>query len=76
MKTFKLSEPYIELNRLLKVLNIAESGGQANQIIDEGAVLVNGNKELRRRNKLRPGDKISVGKMTIVIEADTTAPES
>jgi len=75
MEIFKISEPFIELNRLIKVLNIAESGGQANKIIDDGKVMVNGHKESRRRNKLRPGDSIIIGKMTILIEAETTAPE-
>lgn len=50
---------YIELNRLLKLLGLVESGGQANMFITEGQVKVNGNVEFRKRNKLRKGDVVS-----------------
>ncbi len=49
---------YIELNRLLKLLGLVESGGQANMFITEGQVQVNGKVELRKRNKLREGDLV------------------
>jgi len=47
---------YIELNRLLKLLGLVESGGQANMFITEGEVLVNKEIEHRKRRKLREGD--------------------
>jgi len=50
---------YIELNRLLKLLGLVESGGQANMFITEGQVIVNGKVEFRKRNKLREGDIVS-----------------
>ena len=49
---------YIELNRLLKLLGLVESGGQANMFITEGQLIVNGNIEYRKRNKLRIGDVV------------------
>jgi len=49
---------YIELNRLLKLLGLVESGGQANMFITEGQLIVNGNTEYRKRNKLRIGDVV------------------
>ncbi len=49
---------HIQLNQLLKLLNLVESGGEANQVITAGEVLVNGIKELQKRKKLYPGDKI------------------
>jgi len=49
---------YIELNRLLKLLGLVESGGQANMFITEGQVQVNGKTEYRKRNKLREGDVV------------------
>ena len=51
---------YIELNKLLKFLNIAESGGFANQMIMDGVVLLNGEVETRKRCKLRSGDVVSI----------------
>lgn len=51
---------YIELNKLLKFLNIAESGGFANQMISDGIVLLNEVVETRKRCKLKSGDSISI----------------
>ena len=58
--TLKPGEDYIELNKLLKLKSIVQSGGHAKIIIEEGAVKVNGKQEFRKRNKLREGDKIEV----------------
>ena len=51
---------YIELNKLLKFLNIAESGGFANQMILDEVVFLNEEVETRKRCKLRVGDVISI----------------
>lgn len=57
--TFQLeNQEYIELMKLLKFMGLVESGAEAKQVIDEGLVTVNGKPELRRRCKLRAGDKI------------------
>ena len=56
MENFNLAgKEYIELNKLLKVLNWVGTGGEANMVIDNGEVIVNGEVETRRRNKLREG---------------------
>jgi ribosome-associated protein len=60
MIEFKLSGEYIELISLLKYLHIAESGGHAKMMVDEGLVKRNGENEYRRRAKLRQGDIIEV----------------
>ena len=51
---------FIELNKLLKVLNLAESGGIANQMISEGCVSRNKEIETRKRCKLKIGDIIYI----------------
>ena len=51
---------FIELNKLLKFLNLAESGGVANQMVLEGCVLINKEIETRKRCKLKVGDVISI----------------
>lgn len=51
---------FIELNKLLKFLNLADSGGSANQMISEGCVLRNKEVETRKRCKLKVGDVISI----------------
>tara|TARA_B100000768_G_C11034982_1_gene271752 strand:- start:212 stop:421 length:210 start_codon:yes stop_codon:yes gene_type:complete len=66
---FKLiDKDFIELNKLIKFLGWCESGGEANQIINEGLVSLNGENETRKRCKLRPNDVVSFnGKEVIVI---------
>ena len=64
---FKLKTEYIELNKLLKILSLVESGGQANNLITEGFVRYNSEVETRKRLKLRKGDKIEFAEMFIRI---------
>ncbi|MBN1952123.1 MAG: RNA-binding S4 domain-containing protein [Bacteroidales bacterium] len=59
-KEFKLTTEYIELIKLLKLLNIAESGSHAKYLVEAGEVRLNGEVELRKRAKLRAGDRIEV----------------
>jgi ribosome-associated protein len=68
MKTFELSgKEYIELNKLLKVMNLVQTGGEAHIRIDSGEVAVNGAIEKQRRKKLRTGDLVEFNKETIRI---------
>ncbi len=62
------SEAYIELNKLLKLMQLVESGAEANHLIDEGLVLLNGEVELRKRAKIRKGNVVKFGQVTIVIQ--------
>jgi ribosome-associated protein len=59
---------YIELIKLLKLLRIAESGGHAKMMVEEGDVKLNGSTEFRKRAKLRVGDVVETGKKMIKIE--------
>ena len=68
MKEFHLSGEYIELIKLLKVMRISESGGQAKLMVDDGLVKLNGNTEYRKRAKLRVGDIVNIFNHTIVIK--------
>ena len=59
---------YIELNKLLKLTHLVSTGGEAHIRIDQGEVMVNGNVEYRRRNKVRPGDTVTFGDQKIVVK--------
>jgi len=65
MQTFQINGPYIELTGLLKALGIAETGGHAKAIVDDGFVLRNGQPELRKRAKLVSGDLIELADLKI-----------
>lgn len=58
---FELTEEYIELIKLLKVLTLAQTGGHAKMIVDNGEVMRNGEQEFRKRAKLVKGDVIVIG---------------
>lgn len=68
MREFTLTSEYIEL---LKLLRIAESGGHAKILVEQGEVFLNGKQEFRKRAKLRPGDKIEVLGEKILIRKAT-----
>ena len=54
----ELESEFVELYKILKFEGLAESGGNAKQVIEEGLVSVNGEVETRKRKKIRPGDQI------------------
>ena len=59
--TFELKEEYIELFKLIKVLDLVDSGAQAKMIVSDGYVERNGEEELRKRAKIIRGDKLVIG---------------
>lgn len=58
MIEIKIDSEYIKLDQLLKLADIASTGGHAKFLIAEGLVTVNSEVELRRGKKLRSGDII------------------
>jgi ribosome-associated protein len=64
---FKLKSEFIELDNLLKVLEMAANGAEAKQIILAGEVRVNGEIEIRIRRKLRAGDFVELRQQRINI---------
>ncbi len=54
----ELKSEFVELYKILKFEGLAESGGNAKQVIQEGLVSVNGEVETRKRKKIRAGDQI------------------
>lgn len=55
---FILEKEFIELNKLLKIMALVESGSQANAFISDGYVTYNGVVDTRKRLKVRKGDLI------------------
>lgn len=60
MQEFHLTSEYIELIKLLKIVGVAETGGHAKILVDEGEVLLNGTPEFRKKAKLHAGDEVEV----------------
>jgi ribosome-associated protein len=59
---------FIELIKLLKLLHIAQSGGHAKIMVEDGEVMLNGEVEYRKRAKLRAGDVIETSGKIISVE--------
>jgi len=55
---FELTGEFIELIKLLKAVNLCQSGGEAKTSVENKEVVVDGEIELRKRRKLRIGNKI------------------
>lgn len=64
---FKIEGPYIELLQLLKATGIAQTGGHAKMIVEDGLVVRNGEVELRKRAKLIVGDIIQLDDITLTL---------
>ncbi len=56
METLAIRDEYIELYKVLKIENMAASGGEAKFLISEGLVRVNGQVDTRKRRKTRPDE--------------------
>lgn len=69
--TFTLTEntEFITLDKLLKLMNLVASGGEAHAVIQEGWVQVNGVTELQKRKKMRVGDIAEFNGQRIEVEA-------
>lgn len=58
---FELDRDHVELNQLLKLVGLADSGGQGKALVASGAVTVDGVVELRKTAKIRAGQVVRLG---------------
>jgi len=65
--TYTLTEPYIELHKLIKLLDLVDTGGQAKILIENAQVFRNGEVETRKRAKITKGEKITIGDVVIEV---------
>ena len=64
---FKVNGEFIELNQLLKLTGVCDSGGAGKALVAEGVVSVDGNVELRKTCKIRAGSVVTLGDVRIVV---------
>ena len=65
-----ISTEFIKLQAFLKFCDAVPSGGMAKNFVQNGEVTVNGEVELRRGKKLRPGDVVGFGPNRFLVTAD------
>tara|TARA_R110001599_G_scaffold171353_1_gene362020 strand:- start:3277 stop:3498 length:222 start_codon:yes stop_codon:yes gene_type:complete len=66
---FELNDDYVELNQLLKLVGICDSGGAGKMLVASGAVKVDGITELRKTCKIRSGQRVTLGDVSITVQA-------
>jgi ribosome-associated protein len=62
---FHLTAEFVELNNLLKLTGVCDSGGAGKMLVAAGEVSVDGRVELRKTCKLRAGQVISLRNVRI-----------
>ncbi|HDY83411.1 MAG: RNA-binding S4 domain-containing protein [Gammaproteobacteria bacterium] len=67
MREVIITREPVGLYKILKFEGMVSSGGEAKSVIAEGMVLVNGEKETRKRKKIVSGDIIEFNNETIQI---------
>lgn len=66
---FDLNDEYVELNQLLKLAGLCESGGAGKMLVASGKVQVDGQQELRKTCKIRAGQVVQLGNVRIRVNA-------
>lgn len=67
--TFTLAADFVELNQLLKLAGVCDSGGAGKALVAEGRVQVDGQPESRKTAKIRAGQTVTCGELSILVLA-------
>ncbi|MDI1253939.1 RNA-binding S4 domain-containing protein [Thermomonas sp.] len=66
---FPLEHEFVELNQLLKLVGLCDSGGAGKMLVASGDVSVDGMQELRKTAKIRAGQRVRIGDIEIEVVA-------
>jgi ribosome-associated protein len=65
---FDLTSEFVELNQLMKLVGLVDSGGAGKNMVASGVVSVDGKQELRKTAKIRSGQMVTVGGVQIRVQ--------
>jgi ribosome-associated protein len=68
--SFTLNGEFVELNQLLKLVGLCDSGGAGKMLVAGGAVKVDGKFETRKTAKIRAGQQVILGDIRIRVLAE------
>ena len=71
---FELDHDFVELNQLLKLAGLCDSGGAGKALVASGAVAVDGTIELRKTCKVRAGSVVGFQDVEIHVVAGGPSP--
>jgi len=66
--SFELNGEFVELNQLLKLVGLCDSGGAGKMMVASGDVKVDGKQEMRKTAKIRAGQQVTVGDIRISVD--------
>jgi len=64
---FELTSEFVEVNQLLKLACLVDSGGAGKNLVASGVVKVDGKQELRKTAKIRTGQIVTLGDVEITV---------
>lgn len=68
MKEITIITEFIKLQDLLKFAALAETGGEAKLMVQDGLVSVNGEVCTQRGKKIRPGDEVVLNDQHLTVK--------
>ena len=71
---FALERDHVELNQLLKLAGLCDSGGAGKAMVASGAVRVDGAVETRKTCKIRAGQTVAVADVEIRVLPEIVVP--
>jgi ribosome-associated protein len=71
---FCLTREFVQLNQLLKLTGLCDSGGAGKALVAGGGILVDSNVESRKTCKIRIGQVVTLGDVEISVVAGGEIP--
>ena len=71
---FRLNREFVQLNQLLKLTGLCDSGGAGKALVAARGVSVDGSVELRKTCKIRVGQVVRAGDVQISVVATEETP--
>ena len=71
-ETVEITTEFITMDKLLKFSGVADTGGQAFLMVEDGVVRLNGQLVTEKRKKVNPGDVVNIDdqiELTVAKEA-------
>ena len=72
-ETIEITTATITMDKLLKFSGVADTGGQAFMMVEDGVVRLNGHLVTEKRKQVRPGDVVNIDdqiELTVIAEAE------
>ena len=69
-----IKTPFIKLEQIMKLAGLTDTGGFAKELIQGGAVSVNGEVCTMRGKKIRNGDRVTVEHFEVICHAPEEEP--